>query len=161
MGYEFETMSEERLAAWLSEPRNAVVATIRKNGATHQSPVWYLYEDGVFNIPVLVNSVKYRNLERDPRISICMDGGYPDLSAVTVTGTAEIVRGRRERDMYERICRRYYDNDEDNRKGSETFHRSIPAGSKPGRDRYPATLIEPVFYALPTMTLSYRPAQRP
>ena len=122
MGYVFEVMSQERLVQWLGEPRNAVVGTIRKNGAVHQSPVWYLYENGLFYVPVLVDSVKYRNLERDNRISICIDGGYPDLSAVTVTGTAELIRGEREREMFLRICRRYYDNDEDNEKGSETFH---------------------------------------
>ena len=58
MGYTFETMSDERLVAYLGEPRNAVSATIRKDGSTHVSPTWFLWEDAKLYIPLLTSSVK-------------------------------------------------------------------------------------------------------
>ena len=122
MGYTFETMSDERLAEFLAQPCNAIVGTIGRDGSTHLSPTWFLFDDGQVLIPVLKSSVKYRNLVRDPRISVCVDGAFPDLSAVMIDGTCEFVEGERELEMYLRICRRYYDNDADNEQGSRTFH---------------------------------------
>ena len=122
MGYTFETMSDDRLAEFMAEPRNAIVGTIRANGSTHLSPAWFLYDDGKLHVPVLKSSVKYRNLSRDSRISVCVDGAFPNLSAVMINGTSEFLEGEPERDLYLRICRRYYDNDADNEQGSRTFH---------------------------------------
>lgn len=123
MGYEFKTMSQERLEGFLQAPRNAVVATIRKNGSPQLTPVWYLYEQGTFYFPIQTESVKYRNLQRDPRISMCIDGAFPDLRAVMVAGSAELIEGPQEKAMFPRICRRYYETEEEYRRGEETFHR--------------------------------------
>jgi PPOX class probable F420-dependent enzyme len=122
MGYQFNTMSQERLDEFLNEPRNAIVATIRKSGSPQLSPVWYLYENNKFYFPVLTDSLKYKNLKRDPRVSICVDGAYPDQRAVMVNGTADFIEDKREAELYLRICRRYYEAEEDNPQGSETFH---------------------------------------
>lgn len=123
MGYQFETMTEKRLDEFLSEPRHAIVGTIRKNGSPQLSPVWYLYEDGNFYFPILADSAKYRNLQRDPRASICIDGAFPDLRAVMVDGDATMIEGERESELYRRICRRYYESEEECLEGEETFHK--------------------------------------
>lgn len=123
MGYVFETMSDERLAEYLDEPRNAVSATTRQDGSPHVSPTWFLWEDEKLYIPLLTSSVKYKNLVRDPRISVCVEGGYPDLTSATITGTVEFITGDEERSWYLRVCERYYHDPADNEQGAETFHR--------------------------------------
>ena len=121
MGYQFTTMTDDRLQQFLGAPRNAVVATIRKNGSPQLSPVWYLYEDGKFYFPIQTDSLMYRNRRRDPRVSICIDGAFPDMRAVMVEGLAELIDGSGNGHMYRRICRRYYEKDEDNIQGEQTF----------------------------------------
>ena len=64
----------------------------------------------------------YKNLARDPRITICVEGGYPNLTSATITGTSEFISDAEERKWYLLICERYYDDQEVNRQGSETFH---------------------------------------
>jgi PPOX class probable F420-dependent enzyme len=84
-------MTENQIEAMLRGPLNAVIGTNRRNGAPQLSPIWYIYEDGRFYISVGADSVKARNVRRDPRVSLCIDEGHPDGRAVTVDGTAELV----------------------------------------------------------------------
>ncbi len=101
---------------------NAILATNRRDGAPHLSPIWYLYEDGRFHISVGADSVKARSVRRDPRVSLCIDEGHPDGQAVTVYGTAELVetesawRG----DVTWRIILRYHETEADARCYDET-----------------------------------------
>ena len=54
-------------------------------------PVWYLYEEGRLYFSVPVATAQCRQLRRDPRIALCIDGGRPDARFVTLYGTAEAV----------------------------------------------------------------------
>ena len=110
-------MSGEAVADFLSDSRHAIVSTIRKNGSPHLSAVWYLYEDNCIYFVVLADSVKCRNIRRDPRVGICVDGGHPDYRSVLIYGDAEILPGDDEffSDKKLRIFRRYYDSDDDAR----------------------------------------------
>lgn len=107
-------MTPEAIEAFVRTPNlHAIVGTIRRDGAPQLSPVWYLYEDGkiLFNIPV--GSAKHRNMERDPRISVCVDGGRADVRTVIFYGTAELRPSDEE--LGYRIVRAYYPTDEDAR----------------------------------------------
>jgi nitroimidazol reductase NimA-like FMN-containing flavoprotein (pyridoxamine 5'-phosphate oxidase superfamily) len=77
--------------------------------------VWYLYEGGKIYIAILADSVKYRTLKRDPRVSICVDGGHPDARAVTIYGTAELMEGDSawRNNILFRITRRYTESDKE------------------------------------------------
>ena len=110
-------MSGEAVADFLSDSRHAIVSTIRKNGSPHLSAVWYLYEDNCIYFVALADSVKCRNIRRDPRVGICVDGGHPDYRSVLIYGDAEILPGDDEffSDKKLRIFRRYYDSDDDAR----------------------------------------------
>ena len=106
-------MTEAQVRDFLHAPRHAIVATNRGDGSIQLSPVWYLYEEGCLYIAVFVDSVKYRNLRRDPRISVCIDGGHPDARAVMLYGTVEIIdedSAWREKKRWD-IMRRYFDDD--------------------------------------------------
>ena len=83
-------MDQNEIDSFLQEPRHAIVGTVGRDGAPQLSPVWYIYEDGLFYIGITGDTAKYRNLRRDPRISLCIDGGREDVRTVMVTGTAEL-----------------------------------------------------------------------
>ena len=115
-------MTQAQVEQFLEPPRHAIVGTNRRDGPPQLSPVWYLYEDGRLYIGVLVTSAKYRNLRRDPRISLCIDGGHPDARAVMIYGSAELIEAESpwQDEMIWRIARRYHDSDEDARRYQET-----------------------------------------
>ncbi|MEM7116277.1 MAG: PPOX class F420-dependent oxidoreductase [Chloroflexota bacterium] len=83
-------MSQAEIEAFLAEPRHAIVATIHADGTPHMSPVWYLY-DGRLYISIPAITVKHRNLQRDPRLSVCIDGCRPDGRTVMFSGMAELL----------------------------------------------------------------------
>ena len=114
MAYKFKELTQNEIDEFLETPLHAVVATNRIDGPPQISPVWYLYEDGRIYIVILVESTKYRNHRRDPRISICIDAGHPDARAITVYGSIEHVEDDTPsgNDMFWRITRRYVETDE-------------------------------------------------
>jgi PPOX class probable F420-dependent enzyme len=125
MTYQRAEMSQAQIEDFLQEPRFAIVGTNRRNGAPQLTPIWFLYENERIYMTMDVDSVKYRNLRRDPRIGICISAAHPDARAVMIYGKAEFIR----RDVagYDdidwRLTRRYYDSDEE----AQAFLESLPA----------------------------------
>ncbi len=116
MSYEFSQMSETAISEFLATPRNAVLATNRSDGAPQLTAVWYLYEGGKIFISVFKDSVKYRNMVKDNRVSLCVAGQHPDARGVTITGTAELLQDGSEQWIDEtvfRLFRNYHDTDEE------------------------------------------------
>ena len=110
-------MTAEQIDGFLDERRNAVVATLNPGGTPQLSPVWYIMDGGKMYISTSDRSVKMRNLRRDPRISVCVEGGPNDFRYVTLTGRASFVEygERLQEEMRWRVIRKYYDSDEDAR----------------------------------------------
>lgn len=128
MTYQHVEMSQSQIEQFLQAPRFAVVGTSRANGAPQLTPVWYLYENGRIYMSTSVNTAKYKNMSRDPRICICIAGQHPDARAVMIYGTAELISARDawSDDIDWRLTRRYCDSDEEAR----SFIDSIPADEK-------------------------------
>ena len=81
--------STEKIEAFLAEPRNAVVAGIRRDGSPHLSPNWF-YRDGQrFYISTTRHRAKYAIFRRDSRAQLLVDDGT-GFRAALVRGTAEI-----------------------------------------------------------------------
>ncbi len=85
-------MSEERWRAFLVErPRTAKLATTRKNGRPHIAPIWIdIDDDGSIIFTTHASSLKGKSLQRDPRVSLCVDDDTPPFSYVIVEGTAHV-----------------------------------------------------------------------
>jgi len=81
--------SPTRLQAFLSEPRNIIVAGIRKDGRPHLSPNWFFWDGGKFYVSTTRKRVKYHVFRRDPRVELLIHDatGY---GYVRVSGTVEI-----------------------------------------------------------------------
>ncbi|MCZ7571705.1 MAG: TIGR03618 family F420-dependent PPOX class oxidoreductase [Ardenticatenaceae bacterium] len=106
--------SDDRIEEFLSARRHAIVGTNPIDGPPQLSPVWYLWEEGRLYLSVNVETAKYRNLQRDPRITVCIDGCYPDMRSVIITGMATLVGADNplQAEMRRRLLGRYYDSEE-------------------------------------------------
>ncbi|MCY3881579.1 MAG: PPOX class F420-dependent oxidoreductase [Dehalococcoidia bacterium] len=78
-------MSREEMDAFLAEPRNAIVATVNPDGFPQLTPIWFHWEDGTVYFSTTAPRLKTKNLERDGRVSICVDEpGDPDQRTVVL-----------------------------------------------------------------------------
>ncbi|SCL70263.1 pyridoxamine 5'-phosphate oxidase family protein [Micromonospora chersina] len=74
----------------LADERNVWLCTVRRDGSPHVTPVWFIYADGTWWIGCDARSVKARNLEVDPRVSLALEDG---TAPVVAEGVAHLHRG--------------------------------------------------------------------
>ncbi|MDQ5875555.1 MAG: PPOX class F420-dependent oxidoreductase [Thermoproteota archaeon] len=98
------------------------LSTVKKDGSSHIVPIWFVLDGGKKksatdrgakddDIIFTTNgtSVKARNIQRDSRVSICVDDQTPPFSFVVVYGTAKIHR-HKQRELFRfatKIAQRY------------------------------------------------------
>jgi PPOX class probable F420-dependent enzyme len=85
-------MDEAEYHRFLTEgTRTGKLATTRSDGRPHVAPVGFdLDDDGTVVLTTGANSVKGKNLQRDPRVCLCVDDQTPPYSFVVIDGIAEI-----------------------------------------------------------------------
>jgi PPOX class probable F420-dependent enzyme len=81
--------STEKLEAFLAEPRNVVVAGIRRDGRPHLSPNWFYWDGERFYVSTTRGRVKYAIFRRDSRAQLLIDDPT-GFRAVLVPATVEI-----------------------------------------------------------------------
>jgi len=79
-----------RLEAFLKPSHIVVVATIGRNGMPHLTPNWYYYAHETLMISTTKERVKYRNLTRDNRMSVCIYSEPRAQDYVTLWGRVTI-----------------------------------------------------------------------
>jgi PPOX class probable F420-dependent enzyme len=79
----------DKIEAFLAEPRNVVVAGIRRDGRPHLSPNWFYWDGQRFYVSTTRSRVKYAIFRRDPRAQLLVDDPT-SFRAVLVPATAEI-----------------------------------------------------------------------
>ena len=72
---------------FLNEKRFAVLATINKDGTPQQTVMWYELQGDEIMMNTARGRLKDRNLDRDPRISVCVEDGQ---RFVTLRGTVAL-----------------------------------------------------------------------
>lgn len=68
-----------------------VLATIGAKGEPVLTPIWYLFQDGKILVRTGKDSIKAHNVQRDPRVTVCVQDERPPYKSVTVYGAAEIL----------------------------------------------------------------------
>src|SRR5919112_1220440 len=114
-------MSQKEIKRFLMQGTfTGKLATVKKDGGSHIAPIWFVLdvtnkkrsrngrrEDIIFTTSG--SSVKARNIERDNRVSICVDDQTPPFSFVVVYGTAKM-QHYRQNELFKfatRIAQRY------------------------------------------------------
>jgi general stress protein 26 len=87
-------MSEPEVEAFLAAQRVAVCATAGVRGWPHLMPLWYVVKAGQIWAWTYAKSQKVRNLERDDRATLALEGGteYQELRGVMVEAHTVIHR---------------------------------------------------------------------
>lgn len=82
---------EWRAFVLASPARTAKVATVRADGRPHVAPVWIdLDDDDTVVFTTGADTSKGKALQRDPRVSLCLDDERPPFSFVIIEGEAEL-----------------------------------------------------------------------
>ncbi len=93
MGTKLTPEETIRLREFLQSPRIGVLATVTRNGSPQISPIWYRYSDGKITMSTTKETLKCRNVRRDPRASLCVYSVPDGLEYVTLSGTATVADG--------------------------------------------------------------------
>ena len=90
---QIELTAAEQLHLLISE-RIVIISTLGPRGWPHSMPMWFTVRDGEIWVWTYAKSQKVRNLERDPRATLLVEGGieYVELRGVQIEAEAELVR---------------------------------------------------------------------
>lgn len=95
--------------AFLREPRVAVIATVDRDGHPRTAPVWFLWDDGAAHLFTSRGTRKWREIEANPHVSLCIDERDPErYEAVIIDGRVEEATGRSLYDDVRRMALAYY-----------------------------------------------------
>ena len=100
-------MTNQELNKFLSETHVAVISTVDADNRPRSAPIWYEWEDGAAYLFTGRRTLKWRNIQDNPNVSLCVDWREPPYRSAIIHGTAEEV----EVDMYDLVLSmsvRYY-----------------------------------------------------
>ncbi|MFJ4033464.1 PPOX class F420-dependent oxidoreductase [Streptomyces griseoluteus] len=106
-------MTDEEWRAFVSHgTRTGKLATVRADGSPHIAPIWFLLDGDELVFNTGEETVKGRNLARDPRVALCVDDERPPFSFVVLNGQARLSEDLDEiRQWATRIAARYMGED--------------------------------------------------
>ena len=81
--------TREQIEAFLAEPRNAMIAAIRRDGRPQMTPNWFLWDGSRFYVSTTKTRQKFKNFRRDPRVQLAVDDPT-GFKCVIIDGTVEI-----------------------------------------------------------------------
>jgi PPOX class probable F420-dependent enzyme len=79
--------------------RTGKLATVRADGRPHVAPVWFALDASTRRPGAMIgglvlhtgaNTVKARNIAREPRVALCVDDDRPPFTFVTIDGVATV-----------------------------------------------------------------------
>ena len=110
------------------------LATLDAQGRPQVNPVWFLWEDERILLSVKADTVKYRNLRRDPRLAISFADAANPSHYVKVRGEVEAFELYRDLTFVNRLARKYTGRDMDPREhGKERYKLTVRVDSWTGQ----------------------------
>lgn len=82
-------MEQEVVDEFLEQPHVGVLASLRRDGMPYTVPIWWLHDNGVFWLTGTTNRLWCKQLQNDPRCSLCIEALSPVAGHVGVDGVAE------------------------------------------------------------------------
>ena len=72
---------DQRVIQRLRQERHAWLCTLRPDGSPHITPVWFVFHGTTWWVGSSARNKKVRNLVRDPRVSLALEGGAAPVVA--------------------------------------------------------------------------------
>ncbi len=94
-------MNQQDIDRFLAESRIAVMATVSKDGSPQLTPNWYYYDGTRLSFVTTKERIKYFNLRRDNRITVCIYACPLASEYVVLRGTATF----KDQDMWDEVRR--------------------------------------------------------
>lgn len=82
-------MEQSVLEEFLEQPHVGVLASLRRDGRPYTVPIWWLHDNGVFWLTGTTNRLWCKQLQNDPRCSLCIEALAPVAGHVGLDGIAE------------------------------------------------------------------------
>ena len=83
-----QQLTNEHRNFLMEQVRTAKLATVRKDGRPHVTPVWFVLDGDTLIFTTWHTSIKALNIRRDGRVCICVDDEKPPFSYIQIEGTA-------------------------------------------------------------------------
>jgi PPOX class probable F420-dependent enzyme len=87
-------MAKMTQAEWhefvLAGTRTGKLAVTRADGSPHVTPIWFVLDGDDFVLNTAKTGLKGKVLQRDPRVSLCVDDQQPPFSFVLIEGVATL-----------------------------------------------------------------------
>ncbi len=115
-------MTAEYMADFLSRALVAVIGTVDAAGRPRSAPIGFHWEDGAAYMFTGRETLKWRNIQRSPHASLCVDWREPPYESVVMEGRVEEV----DRPMFDLVLSmalRYY-GEEEGRAFAEGYRHS-------------------------------------
>ena len=103
-------LSKSELEAFLDKPHMAHLATSSRRGKPRVTPIWFIYEKGLFYFTTRLGRLKGQQILRNRAVSLSVATEQHPYVAVCAFGKAEIVKADRDKWM-ERLATRYKEPD--------------------------------------------------
>ena len=84
------TETSKRVLEFTQHNYLAILATVYPSGGPQAFPVWYDYDGQYFTITSDAGAAKIRNINRNPKIALCITDTTRQVRSLTVVGQAEV-----------------------------------------------------------------------
>ena len=85
-------LNSDQIEEVIKKPIISIVATLRKDGSAHMTPVWHILHEDFVYIVIEDSSVKSKNLKNDDRISLCIATETKPQKWVQINGKAHLTK---------------------------------------------------------------------
>ena len=99
-------LSQKEISDLLAEPHLCHLATVRPDGRPHVTPIWYMEENGIAFVMAGANSVKFRNVRQNPKVSLSIATDRRPYKYVVLEGEGRVTEDNLNQ-VTERLCVRY------------------------------------------------------